>query len=216
MSSSIYAPFVVMTLVLASVGSSVVEGQSPPQTASDLTVRRFVENPIITPELSPGIGINIQGPSLIRVPSCIPNPLGKYYLYFADHKGSYIRLAYADELAGPWTVHEPGTLHLEQSHFSTGPAGVPEQVQEEIGLGGWAPGPVVGVPGRLESATKPHLASPRRSRPRKQARDRHALPRLADIRLVPDERVAAIAFINTWGGNPAQITQHLLEGAPNF
>ncbi len=37
-----------------------------------------------------------------------------------------------------------------------------------------------------------------------------------DIRLVPEERIAAIAFINTWGGNPAQITQHLLEEAPNF
>jgi hypothetical protein len=160
MNSSISARFVVMTLGLVSLGTSVVEGQSPPQMASDLTVRRFTNNPIITPELSPGIGINIQGPSLIRVPSWIPNPLGNYYLYFADHKGSYIRLAYADELAGPWTVHEPGTLHLEQSHFITEPARVPEQVQEEITLGGWAPGPVVGVPGRLESATKPHLASP--------------------------------------------------------
>ena len=37
-----------------------------------------------------------------------------------------------------------------------------------------------------------------------------------DIRLVPDERIAAIAFINTWGGNPSQITRHLLEEAPNF
>jgi CubicO group peptidase (beta-lactamase class C family) len=37
-----------------------------------------------------------------------------------------------------------------------------------------------------------------------------------DIRLVPEERIAAIVFINTWGGNPAQITQHLLDEAPNF
>ena len=33
---------------------------------------------------------------------------------------------------------------------------------------------------------------------------------------VPEERIAAIVFINTWGGNPAQITRHLLEEAPNF
>jgi hypothetical protein len=33
---------------------------------------------------------------------------------------------------------------------------------------------------------------------------------------MPEERVAAIVFINTWGGNPAQITQRLLEEAPNF
>ena len=37
-----------------------------------------------------------------------------------------------------------------------------------------------------------------------------------DIRLVPNERVAAIAFINTWGGNPSQITRRLLEEASNF
>jgi CubicO group peptidase (beta-lactamase class C family) len=37
-----------------------------------------------------------------------------------------------------------------------------------------------------------------------------------DIRLVPDQRIAAIAFINTWGGNPSQITQRLLEEATNF
>ena len=37
-----------------------------------------------------------------------------------------------------------------------------------------------------------------------------------DIRLVPEERVAAIVFINTWGENPSQITRHLLEEAPNF
>ncbi len=94
-----------MTLGLVSLGPPAVEGQILPHTAADLTVRRFAENPIITPVLSPGIGINIQGPSLIRVPAWIPNPLGRYYLYFADHKGSYIRLAYADELAGPWTIH---------------------------------------------------------------------------------------------------------------
>ena len=37
-----------------------------------------------------------------------------------------------------------------------------------------------------------------------------------DILLVPEERIAAIVFINTWGGNPTQITRHLLEEAPNF
>ena len=37
----------------------------------------------------------------------------RYYLYFAHHKGSYIRLAYGDAVAGPWTVFEPGVLSLE-------------------------------------------------------------------------------------------------------
>ena len=37
-----------------------------------------------------------------------------------------------------------------------------------------------------------------------------------DIRLVPDEGIAAIVFINTWGGNPSQMTRRLLEEAPGL
>jgi len=80
---------------------------------------RLLDGPIVGPELHPSIGVNIQGPSLIRVPDWVPNRLGRYYLYFADHKGSYIRLAHADSLTGPWRVHIPGSLHLAQSLFPT-------------------------------------------------------------------------------------------------
>lgn len=65
------------------------------------------------------MGGNIQGPSLIKVPEWVENPLGQYYLYFADHRGEYIRMAYADAVTGPWTVHTPGTLTLEESYFPT-------------------------------------------------------------------------------------------------
>jgi hypothetical protein len=68
-------------------------------------VVRLVDGPIISPEMHPSIGVNIQGPALIRVPDWVEGRLGAYYLYFADHKGSYIRLAYADALTGPWLVH---------------------------------------------------------------------------------------------------------------
>ncbi|MGH7046489.1 MAG: hypothetical protein ACREE2_08885 [Stellaceae bacterium] len=47
---------------------------------------------------------------MIRVPDWIGDRLGDYYLYFADHKGSYIRLAYADHPEEPWRVHKPGSL----------------------------------------------------------------------------------------------------------
>ena len=137
-----------------------VEARDWQQGAPEVTVRRLEANPIVPRRLSPSIGDNVQGPSLIRVPPWIPNPLGKYYLYFADHKGTYIRLAYADELTGPWRIHEPGTLQIEQSHFRTEPATVPDRVREEVALGGWPPGPVEGVPTPLDSATKPHVASP--------------------------------------------------------
>ena len=79
-----------------------------------IRVERLVGNPIIRPAMLPGNdGNNINGPSLIEVPAWIKNPLGRFYLYFAHHEGKYIRLAYADALAGPWTVHPPGTLRLE-------------------------------------------------------------------------------------------------------
>ncbi len=80
-----------------------------------MQAKRFSANPIITPDLDDSIGANINGPSLLRVPDWLPNPLGNYYLYFAHHQGESIRLAYADELVGPWTVYTPGTLRLEQT-----------------------------------------------------------------------------------------------------
>jgi len=65
------------------------------------------------------MGDNINGPSLIRVPEWIPNPLGRYYLYFAHHGGTYIRLAFADRLEGPWQVHGPGALDITDSFFDS-------------------------------------------------------------------------------------------------
>jgi hypothetical protein len=79
-------------------------------------VERLPANPIIRPEMLPGSdGENINGPSLIRVPSWVDGALGQYYLYFAHHAGTYIRLAYADDLAGPWEIYRPGTLRLEDT-----------------------------------------------------------------------------------------------------
>jgi hypothetical protein len=83
-----------------------------------MQVRRFPENPIIRPNMDARMGDNVNGPSLIRVPDWIERPLGRYYLYFAHHDGRYIRLAYADDLHGPWKTHEPGVLPLAESHFA--------------------------------------------------------------------------------------------------
>jgi hypothetical protein len=80
-----------------------------------MRVIRFPTNPIITPGMDSRIGANINGPSLMRVPEWLPNPLGRYYLYFGHHQGEFIRLAYADDLAGPWTVYAPGTLALGET-----------------------------------------------------------------------------------------------------
>jgi hypothetical protein len=98
-----------------------------------VSAERLLNGPIIMEATHPSIGANIQGPSLIRVPDWIEGRLGCYYLYFADHKGSYIRLAYADDLLGPWTVYPPGSLKLEQSHFSTEPLEV-TQAQVDLNI----------------------------------------------------------------------------------
>jgi hypothetical protein len=75
------------------------------------------DGPIVRPDRGGRIGANVQGPSLIRVPEWVANPLGRYYLYFAHHNGDHIRLAYADALAGPWRVYEPGSLQHTESFF---------------------------------------------------------------------------------------------------
>lgn len=121
--------------------------------------RRLVDEPIISAATDPSIGENIQGPSLIRVPGWVEEPLGRYYLYFADHKGRYIRLAYADELAGPWTVHRPGSLQLEQSHFPTEPLELTEDEFERHRRRYEEAGRRLPHDLRLELTT-PHIASP--------------------------------------------------------
>ncbi len=99
----------------AAVAAQESGGAALPPPAKGLEVARLGANPTIRPDMLPGQdGKNINGPSLIRVPAWLPKPLGKYYLYFADHHGDYIRLAYADQLSGPWKIHKPGTLRLKQ------------------------------------------------------------------------------------------------------
>jgi hypothetical protein len=83
-----------------------------------MRVRRFPQNPIVRPHMDGRMGDNINGPSMIHVPDWVTNRLGRYYLYFAHHDGLYIRLAYADALEGPWHMHEPGVLSLDESLFA--------------------------------------------------------------------------------------------------
>ena len=81
-------------------------------------VRRFSTNPIIRPHMDDRMGDNINGPSLIRVPDWVTNPLGRYYLYFAHHDGHYIRLAFSDNLDGPWSMARKGVLPLSETYFA--------------------------------------------------------------------------------------------------
>lgn len=103
-----------------------------PSTEIEIRATRVADAPIIRPEMLAGAdGENINGPSLIRVPAWVPHPLGKYYLYFAHHNGKYIRLAYADELAGPWRVHAPGVMPLDEQTAVKGHVASPEVIVDE-------------------------------------------------------------------------------------
>jgi hypothetical protein len=100
--------------------------------ASSLEIIRLKNNPVIRPEMLPGKdGANINGPCLIKVPTWVKNPLGKYYLYFAHHSGTYIRLAYANSIEGPWTVYAPGTLKLSEAPGCKGHIASPDVVIDE-------------------------------------------------------------------------------------
>ena len=91
--------------------------QSARENAARITAVRLTQNPLITVATSPSLGDNVNGPSIIRVPSWIPHPLGRYYAYFGHHKGQFIRLAYADAITGPWKVYEPGVLPVSETAF---------------------------------------------------------------------------------------------------
>ncbi|MBF68347.1 MAG: hypothetical protein CMQ29_11710 [Gammaproteobacteria bacterium] len=92
-----------------------------------VSISRFSTNPLL--EVGGGVGLeeNVNGPSVIRVPEWVNNPLGRYYLYFAHHEGETIRLAWANAVEGPYRVYEPGALHLQDSFFPISrPGGVPD------------------------------------------------------------------------------------------
>jgi len=83
------------------------------------TTIRSPKNPLLTTESAGMVAehgySNVNGPSVIGAPPWVEEPLGRYYMYFAHHRGSFIRLAYADSLQGPWTVWPDSVLRVSDS-----------------------------------------------------------------------------------------------------
>jgi len=77
------------------------------------------DGPIISVDDRPELKGNANGPSLIAAPEWLPDPPGRYLLYFAHHEGHSIRLAASDELIGPWKIITPPPLDLERSLFAS-------------------------------------------------------------------------------------------------
>lgn len=78
---------------------------------------RLRQNPLVTIKSSSTLGDNVNGPSVVRVPSWVSKPIGRYYMYFAHHTGGHIRLAYADAIEGPWKIYDPGVLNVRDTAF---------------------------------------------------------------------------------------------------
>ncbi len=96
-------------LVLAALACGLAPARA---LSAEVSATRYAENPLITVRSDPSLGDNVNGPSIIKVPSWVKNPLGRYYMYFAHHRGTFIRLAYADSLHGPWKIYKPGVLDV--------------------------------------------------------------------------------------------------------
>ncbi|MEM6623344.1 MAG: hypothetical protein AAF674_14020 [Pseudomonadota bacterium] len=105
---------------------------------------RIGDDPILGPGSCASLGDNLNGPSLVARPDWAPVP-GRYLLYFAHHKGQHIRLAWADDLRGPWTVHAPGVLPLADTPLA--------QTRPQTTQPAWAVG-------SGQDGLYPHLASP--------------------------------------------------------
>lgn len=122
-----------LTLALLSAAAGLVYQRPVAQAPAQGTVRvratRLAENPLITPRTSASLGDNINNPAIVRVPSWVEKPLGRYYMYFSHHMGSHIRLAYADAIAGPWKIYEPGVLHVRDTAFYRPPPDPPENLE---------------------------------------------------------------------------------------
>jgi len=91
-----------------SVTLTVSDGECSDSATTHITFGPLARRigPVITQEMLPGTdGENLAGPSPIATPDGIR-------LYFADHAGGYIRLAFADFPVGPWHVRAQGTFPL--------------------------------------------------------------------------------------------------------
>jgi hypothetical protein len=150
-------PLLLVLLTLGSLLATPILAQ--PVDLNKVTVTRLLDRPIIGPGNHPSIGENIQGPSVVRVPDWVQNPLGRYYLYFADHKGSYIRLAYADVITGPWHIHAPGSLQIADSYFLTTAPEISDQQLQQLSAEREISGVQYAHDLRTEF-TSPHIASP--------------------------------------------------------
>jgi hypothetical protein len=47
---------------------------------------------------------NICNPCIVKVPEWVRDPIGKYYLYYADHRGKFIKFAFSNSIFNNWKI----------------------------------------------------------------------------------------------------------------
>ena len=104
--NTIFTPMI--GLIVLSIGCSTMA------TAQTFVASRLNGNePLIDSstfsDVGAGGGNNINGASVIRIPDWIPTSErahrnARYYMYFANHSGDDIRLAWANTIQGDWTL----------------------------------------------------------------------------------------------------------------
>uniref|UniRef100_A0A6G6ACF3 Uncharacterized protein n=1 Tax=Borely moumouvirus TaxID=2712067 RepID=A0A6G6ACF3_9VIRU len=91
---------------------------------ADIPIQRFSTNPLINSTDLPlycDNDYNINFPTVVKTPSWLRNRLNDvigvkptYLMYFSDHHGKQIFMAWSFDLEGPWNVYAPGTLKITQ------------------------------------------------------------------------------------------------------
>ncbi|MEM6333226.1 MAG: PEP-CTERM sorting domain-containing protein [Planctomycetota bacterium] len=114
------------TLTLALIAAAPAFGQYIAQRV-DVRDPNAFDNRVITFDdlIAGGESIgpqdSINGPSMMYIPDGTPNKLADYYLYFADHGGDHIKMAYGNSPTGPFTLYNPndGVMTLRDTASNT-------------------------------------------------------------------------------------------------
>lgn len=114
-----YKKFLLILTTLAA-GACSISAQAATTSQGTFDVTRLNGGkPIVTEAMFKALGASkyegtsINGPSAIRIPDWIAredrvNPSANYYLYFAHHSDKYIRMAWSNNIEGPWHLHDVG------------------------------------------------------------------------------------------------------------
>jgi len=95
-----------------------------PERPRAVSAVRLTQNPLITVHSSPSLGDNVNGPSIIRVPSWISAPARPLLHLLRPPQGPvHSPCLCRRESLGPWTIYEPGVVPVGDTAFFRPQAG---------------------------------------------------------------------------------------------